>query len=306
MKTHKLLILVGCAGLLGSCSSTVPKELVDARAAYQRVSTSPTARIAPAEVHVAGKALAKAEQAFADDPESYQTRDLSYIAQRKAQLADATAQIALAKKSQAQAAGEYEVAQQKVVSSTKDALSNKNAALAESRHQQALTNERMVAAEKQTATKLAAEQEARVAAERRATEAQTALANLAAVREERRGMVITLSGGVLFASNQSALLPHARTQLGKVAVVLLKNGDRRLTIEGHTDSRGSASHNMDLSQRRADSVLSYLQQRGYEASRMTARGLGEGRPVADNKSAEGRANNRRVEIVVNNLKTSSR
>jgi outer membrane protein OmpA-like peptidoglycan-associated protein len=118
------------------------------------------------------------------------------------------------------------------------------------------------------------------------------------VKDEPRGMVITLSGSVLFASNQATLLPEARTRLGQIADVLLATRERNLTIEGHTDSQGSDSHNLDLSQRRADAVRNYLVQGGYEADRVLARGLGEGSPVADNTSAEGRANNRRVEIVI--------
>jgi outer membrane protein OmpA-like peptidoglycan-associated protein len=74
--------------------------------------------------------------------------------------------------------------------------------------------------------------------------------------------------------------------------------ERNIVVEGHTDSRGSEKHNLDLSQRRADSVRSYLVARGYEADRMQARGIGKGRPTTSNDTAEGRANNRRVEIIV--------
>ena len=111
-------------------------------------------------------------------------------------------------------------------------------------------------------------------------------------------MVITLSGSVLFASNQSALLPEARSRLDQVSDVLLSTRERHIMVEGHTDSQGSNSYNMDLSQRRADSVRNYIVQRGYEADLIKARGLGEGNPIADNGSAEGRANNRRVEIII--------
>jgi outer membrane protein OmpA-like peptidoglycan-associated protein len=111
-------------------------------------------------------------------------------------------------------------------------------------------------------------------------------------------MVITLSGSVLFASNQSTLLPEARTRLDQVAAVLLTTRERHITIEGHTDSQGTDSHNMDLSQRRADSVRNYLVQKEYGSDLIQANGMGEGRPIADNTNAEGRANNRRVEIII--------
>jgi len=91
MKTHSLLIAFLCAGVFASCATTAPTELVDAREAYRRASTGRAAQAAPAELHVANQALAEAEQSFRDNPDSYQTRDLAYVAQRKAQLAEATA-----------------------------------------------------------------------------------------------------------------------------------------------------------------------------------------------------------------------
>jgi outer membrane protein OmpA-like peptidoglycan-associated protein len=75
--------------------------------------------------------------------------------------------------------------------------------------------------------------------------------------------------------------------------------ERKLTIEGHADAQGTSSYNQVLSQQRADAVLSYLISRGYQSDLVQAQGIGEDRPVADNASAEGRANNRRVEIIVN-------
>ena len=71
-----------------------------------------------------------------------------------------------------------------------------------------------------------------------------------------------------------------------------------MVVEGHTDSQGAAAFNQDLSQKRAESVRSYLVSHGIAADRITAQGFGPSRAVADNTSAEGRANNRRVEIVV--------
>lgn len=135
-------------------------------------------------------------------------------------------------------------------------------------------------------------------AEQQAADAQAALAKLATVRDEPRGMVITLTGGELFASNREVLLPEARTRLEQVAEVLLTNRGRTLTVEGHTDSQGSQSHNLDLSQRRAEAVRRYLMGRGYQGDLIAAHGFGKGSPVADNATAEGRANNRRIEIVI--------
>jgi outer membrane protein OmpA-like peptidoglycan-associated protein len=280
MKTNNVLIFVACAGLLAGCAAAVPSELVNARAAYRRASTGPAAHAAPAQLHVANKALAKAEQSFKDSPDSYQTRDLAYVAERKAEFAEATASIAIEQKTQTQARNDYQATQGKIVTETKQELAASKKS------------------DEMTAAKLSAEQEARAAADKRATDAQAALAKLAAVKDEPRGMVITLSGSVLFASNQATLLPDARSRLDQVSDVLLTTRERNLSIEGYTDSRGSDSHNLALSQRRADAVRDYLVQRGYETDRIKSRGLGEGNPVADNASAEGRANNRRVEIII--------
>jgi len=148
---------------------------------------------------------------------------------------------------------------------------------------------------KNTTEQLSIEEQARIDAE---LIAAAALAELAAVKEEERGLVITLSGSVLFASNESTLLPAAQDRLNKVADALLVSKEKHLIIEGFTDSQGSAESNISLSQRRADAVRSYLISRGYPSDLINTQGIGEERPVADNNSAEGRANNRRVEIVV--------
>lgn len=120
----------------------------------------------------------------------------------------------------------------------------------------------------------------------------------ASARHEGHAVVITFSGSVLFASNQATLLPAAQTLLRETADALLTISERDLVIEGHTDSQGSDRYNLDLSQRRADAVRSYLIFRGYDADSITAHGIGRVQPVADNKTAQGRAENRRVEIVL--------
>ncbi|MGB8297816.1 MAG: OmpA family protein [Polyangia bacterium] len=287
MKTSSLLIAVLSVGVLSSCATTAPTELVDAREAYRRASFGTAGQAAPAELHVANLALAEAEQSFQKDPDSYRTRDLAYIAQRKSQFAEATASINIQSKKEAQAKNDFQTVQGKVVAKTKQDLSQTRSDLAASeRNGQA------------TAEKLSAEQVARADAEKRAADSQAALAKLAAVKDEPRGMVITLSGSVLFASNRAVLLPEARTRLDQVAEVLLTTRERNLTVEGYTDSQGSVNYNLDLSQRRADAVRSYLIERGYQGDLIQSHGLGKGSPVADNSSAEGRANNRRVEIII--------
>jgi outer membrane protein OmpA-like peptidoglycan-associated protein len=134
------------------------------------------------------------------------------------------------------------------------------------------------------------------ASEQKAADATDALAKLAA-KEDERGTIITLSGSVLFRSNDSALLPAALTRLDQVAAALVAQG-RSVVVEGYTDSKGSAAGNMTLSRLRAESVRSYLVSRGFPTERIESRGMGADRPVAANSTTEGRANNRRVEIVL--------
>ena len=143
--------------------------------------------------------------------------------------------------------------------------------------------------------------------EKRTADARAELAALASVKEEERGLVVTLSGGVLFRSAESTLLSSARVKLDQVAKALLAVRARNIIVEGYTDSQGSDSYNQGLSQRRADAVRDYLVQRDYPANRIQSRGKGESSPIADNASPEGRANNRRVEIVIEReLQTSQR
>jgi len=264
MKLIKYFITLAFAGLLISCSASLPpQELVDARLAYQIASTGPAAQLVPAELHKAQVAMDLAEKSFLEDPDSYKTRDLSYVADRKSKLAGALAVIFAETAATEKAKKDYEVTQAEIVKNTTEQLS--------------------------------IEQQARIDAE---LIAANALAELAAVKEEERGLVITLSGSVLFASNESTLLPAAQDRLNKVADALLVSKEKHLIIEGFTDSQGSAESNISLSQRRADAVRSYLISRGYPSDLINTQGIGEERPVADNNSAEGRANNRRVEIVV--------
>jgi outer membrane protein OmpA-like peptidoglycan-associated protein len=245
------------------CAHTVPAELAQARAAYQRSSEGPAARLVPAELHKAKMALAQAEKSFDDKPASFQTRDLAYVALRKCETADALASIAADQGSTVQAKADYSTLQGDIVTRTKAELSEARTDLSQSR-----------------------------------TALMAALAKLAAVKEEERGLVITLSGSVLFKSGESTLMPAAQARLDQVAEALLTSPDRGLVVEGHTDSQGSDEDNRALSQRRADAVRSYLIGRGYAADRITAEGLGEGRPIADNGTPEGRSNNRRVEIII--------
>jgi outer membrane protein OmpA-like peptidoglycan-associated protein len=93
-------------------------------------------------------------------------------------------------------------------------------------------------------------------------------------------------------------LPGAQQKLDQVAEALKNQADHKMIVEGHTDSQGTESSNIELSQRRAQSVRDYLVSRGVPSDIITSTGLGQSRPVSDNSTPTGRANNRRVEIIV--------
>ncbi|MDH3214867.1 MAG: OmpA family protein [Candidatus Krumholzibacteria bacterium] len=111
------------------------------------------------------------------------------------------------------------------------------------------------------------------------------------------GLLRTVS--VLFENNQATLLPASATILSALGIVLERHPDVRLEVRGHTDSRGTAEHNLHLSQARASAVRVYLLKNfAIDAQRLLAQGYGEARPIADDFTATGRALNRRVEFVV--------
>jgi OmpA-OmpF porin, OOP family len=115
-------------------------------------------------------------------------------------------------------------------------------------------------------------------------------------KQTDRGMVLTL-GDVLFDTGKATLKPGAYGTLDRLAKVLNESKDRRVIIEGHTDSVGSDDNNMRLSEQRAMSVQSALMQRGVSGSQISTAGKGESVPVASNDDAGGRQQNRRVELI---------
>jgi outer membrane protein OmpA-like peptidoglycan-associated protein len=120
-----------------------------------------------------------------------------------------------------------------------------------------------------------------------------------------RGLVLTL-GDVLFETGRADLKAGAAGNLNKLVAFLTKYPERVVAIEGYTDSVGSEDYNQALSQRRADSVRSYLIRAGIESGRLTASGMGKDDPVAGNDSAIGRQQNRRVAVIINNSPTALR
>lgn len=106
------------------------------------------------------------------------------------------------------------------------------------------------------------------------------------------------NSGVTFATNQADLTPASMQNLDKVVKVFIEFPDTNILVQGHTDSTGSDAYNMELSKKRANSVVEYLKSKGVAANRLSMEGLGETIPRFDNNTPEGRSKNRRVEIAV--------
>jgi outer membrane protein OmpA-like peptidoglycan-associated protein len=161
------------------------------------------------------------------------------------------------------------------------------------------------AAEAALASQAAVERAARLAADeadaRATARARADLLNrLSAVlptRETERGLVSEI-GGVQFATGTANLNPPARESLARFSGIVASYPELHFRIEGHTDNVGSDMTNSELSLRRALSVRDYLTSLGVSAARIEVDGFGSARPVADNTTSDGRARNRRVEIVI--------
>ncbi len=119
-------------------------------------------------------------------------------------------------------------------------------------------------------------------------------------------LILSMPSGITFATDSSSIDPQFRPTLDKVADVLDRYNQTYVDVYGHTDSTGSDAYNQALSERRADSVASYLVSRGVESARLEALGYGETQPIASNDTVEGRAQNRRVEIKIVPVRDSDR
>jgi outer membrane protein OmpA-like peptidoglycan-associated protein len=267
--------------LLGCGAAAAPQELYNARHAYTQASQGPAAQLAPAQLDTARQGLERANMALGSGADEAVVRDLAYVAERQVAIAVSAAGLEQANRNIAKYEKEQEDLRRKLQSATQTQLAQMKKELEEQK------------------LAVVTEREARLAAERSAAAALKSLDEVARVKEESRGIVITLSGAVLFATGEHSLLPIAKEKLREVAQALIEQGNSTILVEGHTDSRGSSQKNHELSLLRAQEVRGYLVSQGIPTNSIQAAGLGEERPIASNDTAEGRANNRRVEIVIN-------
>jgi len=133
--------------------------------------------------------------------------------------------------------------------------------------------------------------------DKQAAELQRDLEN-AKVERVGEGIKITFDSGILFNTNSAQLQPNARTEIANLAETLKKYPDTNILIEGHTDNTGGRELNQRLSENRAESVADYAVSQGVDRSRITTQGYAFDQPVADNSTAAGRQQNRRVEIAI--------
>lgn len=289
------LALGGVIALVACATATPPKDAVMARAAYARAEKGPAAQINPADLHAAKKQLDFAEAMYADTGDTPAARDQFYVALRRAELAESVARTRKTLESRDAVVTQMHAEEKKTVAMTSAELGRTKTELAA--QGAALATERAKSADLEDKT--AAMETKAAEMEKRSAQMALELARIATVKQEPRGMVITLSGSVLFASGKSGLLPAAQTRLKDVAKVLTREDPvSTMVVEGHTDSQGKASYNQTLSEERAQAVRDYLVASGIASDRISSKGFGSTRSVSENNTAEGRANNRRVEIVV--------
>ncbi|MBV7431408.1 MULTISPECIES: OmpA family protein [unclassified Acidovorax] len=290
-RTTALCTSLVAVGLLAACASTAPfPALEQARSAVSAVAGDPIVnQYAPVELKEATDALARADREWADDHDESETNHLAYIARQRAEIATNAARSRQLDASIQQASGDADRIRLQARTQEAD-----QARLRAQQAQAQALNAEQRAAQQQANASVAMAQASAAQDRVRALEAQ--LRDMEAQQTER-GLLVTL-GDVLFAFNKAELSAQAGPRLDKLASFLKQFPDRKLLIEGYTDSVGSDGYNQDLSDRRAQSVRDALVQRGVDSSRITARGYGKAHPVADNASPEGRAMNRRVEIVI--------
>jgi outer membrane protein OmpA-like peptidoglycan-associated protein len=282
------------AVLLAACSTvpTTTPQLDQARADFVAVSNNPQVpTYAPLEFKQASDALDRANVAAARKDSLEDIDRLAYVAKQKIATAR---EVARAKAAEANIA---DASRQR----TEISLEARTAEAERAKRDAAAANAAAATAQQQAATAqqqaAAAQDQARAMAERTA-KLEALFIELHATKTER-GMVVTI-GDVLFATNEANLTPNGMSTLRKLADVMAQNPERSVLVEGFTDSTGSASHNQDLSQRRANAVASALGSMGVPRERIAMKAYGEAFPVAANDTATNRQLNRRVEIVLSN------
>jgi outer membrane protein OmpA-like peptidoglycan-associated protein len=307
-----ILLPVGFLLLLASGCGSTQKEMMArdqverAKKTYAEAKANPNVEAyAPIQLLEAGKAVQSAE-GTTDTDEMLQ---LGYIAERKSQIAVAAAEGRLAEKDIEKLNLETaEIIAQKRTREAKVAQREAERAKREAERSLTAAEQARAAAAIEATRAAKAKQEAeraRLAAQEEAArakaEAEQLMRELSELRAQQteRGIVLTI-GDVLFATGKAELSPDANKSVSRLAEFLKKYSTRNVLIEGHTDSVGKDDYNLALSQKRADSVRDKLLAEGIEPDRITTVGYGKKYPVASNDTSAGKAQNRRVEVIILN------
>jgi outer membrane protein OmpA-like peptidoglycan-associated protein len=263
--------------------------------ARETVGTAEEARVMAVKQKAEEEAQAKAaaEKKAAEDREAKARQDAAAEAQRRQEAEQARQQAEQARQAALAAQAEAE----RMKAEAEKARQEADAARAAAEQQK-----QALAVEAEKARKAAEESERlRQQAEKEKADLRAQLLQqlnaVLATRDTARGLIASMSD-VLFKTGSFELLPGARERLAKVSGIVLAHPGLHLEVEGHTDSVGSDEYNQKLSEQRAGAVRDYLVQQGIPADSIVSRGFGKTQPVASNDTAEGRQQNRRVELVL--------
>jgi outer membrane protein OmpA-like peptidoglycan-associated protein len=246
------------------------------------------------------QAEARAREAKARADADAEAKRRAEAENARAQAEQARAQAEQAKAEAERMKQEAEAAAQQAAAAAQEAARQKEEA--EKAKAEAVAQQQVLAAETDKARAAAAQSEnLRQQAEKEKQDLRARLLqqlnSILATRDSARGLIANMSD-VLFRSGRYELLPGARERLAKVSGIVLAYPTLHLEVEGHTDSVGTDEYNLSLSERRAEAVRDYFVQQGVSSKSVEARGFGKTEPIASNDTAEGRQQNRRVELVL--------
>lgn len=269
--------------ILAGCAASKNSSLTEAHSSYNSASADPqVTNLAAVELQQAGVTLNKADSALSKGESADTVNQLAYIAKQQVGIAQEAAKRKTAELAVTEASAKREQLRLEARTAEADAAKQQVGIAQETAVQQAAA---LAAAGANTERDqaLIAQQEMQ-------------LKELKAKKTER-GLVITL-GDVLFSTNKAQLKSGGMRNVQKLADFLKQYPQRKVLVEGFTDSTGSDSLNQDLSERRANAVRTALVDMGISSDRITTRGYGKAFPIADNDTAASRQLNRRVEIVL--------
>ena len=292
----RLLAIAGAGALFGACAHEPGAIAVKARQEYAAAAKDPKVqRFAGVELHEADQAVERLERADRRGEDEAELEHMGYVAQRRIEIARVAAEGGDLE-ARTKTLGEQRTrmqldARENEVRRARDRAdaAEADADAAREEVEAAQDEAQMMEVDVAAARADAAEERAAVA-EKELEEARSLNA-----RQTDRGLVFTLTSG-LFAVDRSELQPGATAELDRIHEFLSSHEDRSVTVEGHTDSQGTDAYNLALSRERAKAVEDFLEANGVSPAQISSRGYGERTPVASNRTEEGRAQNRRVEL----------